>query len=269
MNCPDCGNPNPPHAVECEFCGRTLVVGEGARRTRLDRDAPPPDAAKRRTVFESGPGAAPPAPPDGRRLVDDPFASPPARRMVYDPQDPFRAAIHPTHVPTGTSGSSASGPSASAGGPATPPPPVVQKPAADVATARAPVAAGPAAKGATIYERTASTHRRATGVLVAMSAPDDPGRVFVLYEGRNTLGREESQDVRIEDGKVSSQHAFVFLRADGASFIDVSTNGSLVDGKVVHGQQVELRSGSVVRVGQTVIVFTQLAAVPADAWGAP
>jgi pSer/pThr/pTyr-binding forkhead associated (FHA) protein len=91
--------------------------------------------------------------------------------------------------------------------------------------------------------------------------------VFVLAEGRNTVGRDEGQDLRLEDGRVSGQHAFLFVRADGVSFIDVSTNGSLVDGKPVHGRQVDVDTGAVLRLGDTVLVLTRLAPVPAGAWG--
>ncbi len=246
MNCPECGNPNQPNATECEYCGASLQAGSAPRKTQLDRNAPPPDPAKRRTVFEPGPvvapvGGPPVVPPRG--LADDPFSSPPRSRPVYDPADPFRAAISPDH------GSR----------PSPPAPPVPPAPAGQ------PVAS----KHATVLERPAAAQRRPAGVLTAFTGPEDNGTVYVLFEGRNTLGRDESQEVRLADGRVSSQHGFVFVRADGASFIDVSTNGTLVDGKIVHGQQVELTSGTVLRLGDTAVIFTRLAPVPTDLWTRP
>lgn len=251
MNCPECGNPNQPTATECEYCGASLQAGSAPRKTQLDRNAPPPDPAKRRTVFEPGPvvspaGGAPVAAPRG--LADDPFSSPPRSRPVYDPADPFRAAISPD-------------PGKADPGKAAPSPPAPPVPAGQ----QAPIAS----KHATVLERPAAAQRRPAGVLTAFSGPEDNGTLYVLYEGRNTLGRDESQDVRLVDGRVSGQHGFVFVRADGASFIDVSTNGTLVDGKIVHGQQVELQSGTVIRLGDTAVIFTRLAAVPADLWTRP
>lgn len=236
MNCPECGNANRAGAAECEFCGHALTAEAASRRTQLDR-APPPDPAKRRTVYEPGPGAP------ARPQADDPFTSPPPKRPVYDPHDPFRAAIVPPRAPA-----------APVAAPAAGAPPFVP-PAADSATPRQPTVIGqPVA-------------RRPGAVLLALAGPEDPGRVFVLAEGRNTVGRDEGQDLRLEDGRVSGQHAFLFVRADGVSFIDVSTNGSLVDGKPVHGRQVDVDTGAVLRLGDTVLVLTRLAPVPAGAWG--
>ncbi len=225
-SCPDCGNANRPGATECEFCGRALVEGGEARRTRVEQV---PDTAKRRTVYEPPPAA------------DDPFGSPPRRRAVYDPQDPFRAALAPP-------------------GPAAPPaqgaPPAQAAPPAETPPRRP-----------TLVQATAQAARRAGAVLWTSRGPDDPGRVHVLSEGRNTLGRDESQDIQLDDGRVSGQHAFVFVRPDGVSFIDVSTNGSLVDGALVHGRQVDVDTGAVLRLGDTLAVLTRLAALPPDAWG--
>ena len=223
MNCPDCGNPNPATATECEFCGRALTTSESARRTQLDRGAAR-DPRKRRTRYDPGP--AKPAGRDAAPIVSppmDPFTTAP-RRSAPDPIDPFKVAAPP--------------------------------PAAPATLHQATVADGP-------------TERRAAGVLVARARPDEPGVVYVLRQGRNTLGRDEGQDVRLTDGKVSSQHGFVFVRPDGASFIDVSTNGSLLDGVVLHGQQGELRDGSWIRAGGTVLVYVRLPDAPAPAWEAP
>ncbi len=180
--------------------------------------------------------------PSKRRTLYDPGPPKPAgaarEPSLAAPLDPFNAA-----------------PKRSAPDPvdpfkvAAPPPP----PAAPVTLHHATVAEGP-------------TDRRAAGVLVARSRASDPGVVYVLRQGRNTLGRDEGQDIRLTDGKVSNQHAFVFVRPDGASFIDVSTNGSLLDGVVLHGQQGELRDGSWFRVGGTVLVFTRLPDAPESAW---
>jgi len=93
------------------------------------------------------------------------------------------------------------------------------------------------------------------GALFEYRGPTDPGRVHPLRAGRNVLGRDSGCDVVIDDGRVSGQHAFLFIRAEDASFIDVSSNGSVVDGSVVHGEQVVLRNHAVLTLGGTTLVL--------------
>jgi pSer/pThr/pTyr-binding forkhead associated (FHA) protein len=59
----------------------------------------------------------------------------------------------------------------------------------------------------------------------------------------------------IDDGRVSGQHAFLFIRAEDASFIDVSSNGSIVNGAVIHGEQIVLQNQSVITLGGTTLVL--------------
>jgi pSer/pThr/pTyr-binding forkhead associated (FHA) protein len=59
----------------------------------------------------------------------------------------------------------------------------------------------------------------------------------------------------IDDGRVSGQHAFLFIRAEDASFIDVSSNGSIVNGAVVHGEQIVLQNQAVITLGGTTLVL--------------
>jgi pSer/pThr/pTyr-binding forkhead associated (FHA) protein len=61
--------------------------------------------------------------------------------------------------------------------------------------------------------------------------------------------------VVLEDGRVSGQHAFLFVRAEDASFMDVSSNGSVVNGAVVHGEQVILQNHAVLNLGGTTLVL--------------
>jgi pSer/pThr/pTyr-binding forkhead associated (FHA) protein len=78
--------------------------------------------------------------------------------------------------------------------------------------------------------------------------------VHALRAGRNTLGRDPDCDVVLEDGRVSGQHAFLFIRTEDASYMDVSSNGSVVNGAVVHGDQVVLQSNAVLTLGGTTLV---------------
>lgn len=241
MKCPECGNANPTHAEECEYCGHEFGGGtsSAARRTRLEEAAPA--SGRRRTVFEPG---RPKAQPAGRSptFAEDPFVVPPPARPAYDPDDPFRTAMHPPPA---------------APDPADAPPPG--------ARAAAPPPA-PTARKATIIETGQPAGRRPAAVVLASTGPEDAGVVHVLYAGRNVVGRDDAADITLSDGRVSGQHGFIFLRPDGASFIDVSTNGSMVNGRAVIGQEVSLEHGAVMQLGGTVLVFTRLAQAPRDAW---
>ena len=86
----------------------------------------------------------------------------------------------------------------------------------------------------------------ATGLSVAPSSstadPPTPDASTRCVPGANVLGRNADCDVLIDDGRVSGQHAFLFIRAEDASSIDVSSNGSIVNGAVVHGEQIVLQN---------------------------
>ena len=63
------------------------------------------------------------------------------------------------------------------------------------------------------------------------------------------MGRNEDRDIILADGRVSGEHGFLFIRAERHTYVDTSSNGSRVDGQVVFGEQIEVRSGSVLEVG--------------------
>lgn len=88
-------------------------------------------------------------------------------------------------------------------------------------------------------------------VLVEYLGPDDTGRLHPLKLGRNSVGRGEDQDVVLRDARISAQHGFFVIEPDRAAFLDVSSNGTTVDGGLVHGAQVELAQGSVLKLGGT------------------
>ncbi|AKJ05909.1 Outer membrane protein, OmpA/MotB family [Archangium gephyra] len=188
---------------------------------------------KRHTVFEPDPAAPPPPAHRGA----DFFANPPPPRPTFDPRDPFAAASIPPTRP-------APPPPAPA---AMPPPPPAPAPAA-----------APRPKARTIVDTGSESPAAAglvRGALFEYRGPTDPGRVHPLRAGRNVLGRNADCDVMIDDGRVSGQHAFLFIRAEDASFIDVSSNGSIVNGAVVHGEQIVLQNQSVITLGGTTLVL--------------
>lgn len=228
MKCPACGNGNPAAAVECEYCGHGLGEAPTKRSTRVEQASPPPPPAAPNPSKRRTAYDPGPAPPVGRPTYsDDPFRDPPPPRPVYDPADPFRSAVTPR-------------------------------------TEAAP--ARPRSSTRTLIESAKPLTAPVSGVLVVRASPDDVGRVFPLAAGRTTIGRNEDNDIALEDGRVSGLHAFLFLTAEGANFIDASTNGSMVDDQVVHGRQVAVKHGSVMRLGGSVAVLGLVPVAPAGAW---
>ncbi|HEX8819567.1 MAG TPA: FHA domain-containing protein [Archangium sp.] len=239
MRCPSCQNENAVGAAYCDMCGFDLTP---AKRATVAESAPaplpPPQPAnphqKRHTVFEPDP-AAPPPPPAQRGA--DFFANPPPPRPTFDPRDPFAAASLPPSRPA-----------------AAPMPPIAPAPVAAPAPAAAPA---PRPKARTIVETTneGAAVGLIRGALFEYRGPTDPGRVHPLRSGRNVLGRDAGCDVVVDDGRVSGQHAFLFIRAEDASYMDVSSNGSIVNGSVVHGEQIILQNHAVLTLGGTTLVL--------------
>jgi hypothetical protein len=83
---------------------------------------------------------------------------------------------------------------------------------------------------------------------------------MVLERGRpqQTLGRDESCDLTINDGTLSTRHLALLYRAeDGWTVEDLgSRNGTLVDGKgLAPGTKVGLKTGTQVVAAQVVLTF--------------
>lgn len=236
--CPSCQNENADGVPYCDMCGFDLAQ---PKRAPVAEAVPAPQGQppahphqKRHTVFE--PEAAPP-PSNARPAAADYFSRPPPPRPPLDPRDPFGASVAATAVPV---------PQAAR------PAPAPASPAVDVR----------AQKSRTIVEgltpESASGGPMVRAALFEYRGPTDPGRVHALRVGRNTLGRNEDCDVVLQDGRVSGQHAFVFIRAEDATFVDVSSNGSVVNGSAIHGEQVVLQNHAVLTVGGTTLVLAMI-----------
>lgn len=89
-------------------------------------------------------------------------------------------------------------------------------------------------------------------VSVAGSGMLAPGRRFRI-DGELTIGRLPDNLVQVADDFASGHHARVWLDGGRCVLEDLnSTNGTLVDGRVVRGA-VELRPGSRVQIGTAVL----------------
>jgi len=86
----------------------------------------------------------------------------------------------------------------------------------------------------------------------------DQGKRFELKSPTIGLGRDHSNTIRIHDHEVSRKHAELRQVDDGYRLVDLgSANGTYLNGKAV--DQVPLRSGDQLRLGQTVILFDESA----------
>jgi pSer/pThr/pTyr-binding forkhead associated (FHA) protein len=93
-----------------------------------------------------------------------------------------------------------------------------------------------------------------TGIWLTIEQGVDAGRTETLSPGGvYTIGRDGA-DIPLSDAKVSRKHAEIGLYGPGAYLVRdlASTNGTLLNGKAT-GDRARLRSGDVIRVGDTMI----------------
>ncbi len=104
---------------------------------------------------------------------------------------------------------------------------------------------------------TSSVKRKLVGWLVSFTL-DESGRDFRLFEGKNMLGRNLSNDIRIpQDGKVSGKHATILFR--GNSFYvkdEMATNPSFHnDEEIKPGQTVDVKDGDALKFGSNTFIL--------------
>ncbi|MFI8927942.1 FHA domain-containing protein [Streptomyces sp. NPDC053474] len=89
-------------------------------------------------------------------------------------------------------------------------------------------------------------------------AGPDAGGVHLLHGGQIRVGRSAQADVPLDDPDVSRLHCAVTLDQDGrVTVTDLgSTNGTAVDGRVLTDRPVRLASGSLLRIGESVLRLT-------------
>ena len=98
--------------------------------------------------------------------------------------------------------------------------------------------------------------RKLRGWLVTFDI-EDFGIDFKLYEGRNKIGKKSSNEITIQDEKVSSFHGLILYK--GKKFIltdELSTNGTFLNGEeLVPRNTYELNDGDEIKVGDTSLLF--------------
>jgi serine/threonine protein kinase len=91
-----------------------------------------------------------------------------------------------------------------------------------------------------------------------------PGRSFPLAGEKAYVGRDQGNDIVIDDPEVSRRHAGISRGPSGYSIEDVgSTNGTFVNGVRITSPRA-LRDGDIIGLGQVVLAFEEAAEVGGD-----
>ena len=99
--------------------------------------------------------------------------------------------------------------------------------------------------------------RKLVGWIVSFTL-DETGRDFRLFEGKNLLGRDVSNDIRIsQDGKISGVHATILFRGESFHVKDeMATNPSYHnDEEIKPGQTVEVKDGDTFKFGTNIFTL--------------
>lgn len=97
--------------------------------------------------------------------------------------------------------------------------------------------------------------RRLVGWLVSYSM-DPMGIDFKVYEGRNTIGRDITCNITVEDGTITGKHATILFRNGKYKIKDeMSTHGTFVNDNDIEDDQFDLDDGDMIKIGQTIFKF--------------
>jgi phage tail-like protein len=85
-------------------------------------------------------------------------------------------------------------------------------------------------------------------------------QVFTLRLGKTTVGRQEGNDLQLDDQRVSRQHALIQCAESGCQITDLdSSNGTYVDGeKLIPNIASALIPGSAVKIGSFTLKLRQV-----------
>jgi pSer/pThr/pTyr-binding forkhead associated (FHA) protein len=88
------------------------------------------------------------------------------------------------------------------------------------------------------------------------------GTRYTVGKGTTSIGRGSLCDIILLDSAVSREHARITKRGERFFIYDVgSTNGTFVDNTMIDpGERVLLKSGTVISIGETRLVFVKLPA---------
>lgn len=82
------------------------------------------------------------------------------------------------------------------------------------------------------------------------------GREFLLDQPVTTIGRRDDQDIVLDAPSVSRTHARVEIDQEGAVIVDLgSTNGTLVNGRLLRRARVALHHGDRIKIGAVLLDY--------------
>ena len=257
MQCPRCYFSNPPGSRVCEYCGARL---EGTTDLGVDSGSA---GQKRKTMLGPLPTMA------KKSAGKTPL---PARKATrIDPDDPFRIAaqgVSATAEPPKRRPISASGramptthpdlqpeqrPPAQPQKAARPP----QSPASPPAAAQPAPQAPPRSRRATVVTLQRPEEPSVAGAAIILPS-SGPAWSALLREGRTRIGRRDGVEIRLDDPKASTDHALLRIEGGEAWLLDTSANGTLVSGTACVNDRADISDGSVLTVGDTLIVIKLL-----------
>ncbi len=265
MQCPRCYFSNPSDSRVCEYCGARL---EGTTDVGVDRGS---SGQKRKTMLGPMPTMA--KKPGGRVGVGDARA----KSTPIDPDDPFRIAaqgvrslpemdapqarsVVPSQPPEPRPAKQVrtamrnSGPQESQSTDAPPEP----RPASQVSPPAAPPTPPPGrSRRATVVTLERPEEPSVAGAAIILPATG-PARSVLLREGRTRIGRRDGAEIRLDDPKASTDHALLRIEGGEAWLLDTSANGTLVSGTACVNDRADITDGSVLRVGDTLVVLKLL-----------
>jgi len=98
--------------------------------------------------------------------------------------------------------------------------------------------------------------RKLRGWLVSFDI-EDFGVDFKVIEGKNSIGKNTSNDITIQDNQVSGLQGIILCKKDQFFLTDeVSSNGTLLNGKDLDPRRAyELNDGDEIKVGNTTLLF--------------
>jgi len=100
------------------------------------------------------------------------------------------------------------------------------------------------------------TGGKLVGFLVTYSH-DPLGEFFPVYEGKNTIGRNATNSIRIKDDSISGEHLTIaYYSVDNKFYFEpeLSTNGTYIN-SVFYPFRGELKDLDIIRIGSTQLVF--------------
>ena len=257
MRCKNCGWDNPNGNAKCEKCNALLDSAVSDNRTPHYRNAQDEYATPRATVASCSQEDHTMPRATVAAFAQGDYSAPRATVAAFAQDDQhLRATI------TGC---------ASCGYPVRPEDvdcPVCgariaeykKAPDTEKATVKSAMPMGTIIQGENFDKENADTERRKlTGFLVSYdNAPN--GEHFLLYEGKNYIGRDASSNVVIQgDASVSERHLSILYRTVDRKFKfkdEQSSNGTFVNGELT--DEGILKNFDLIRIGSTRLLFIEI-----------